>query len=119
MAHRGTPISPILTDNGSVEDLGAGGVLNQLPSLKESANTVRLQITSFNEYKNISGQEYGPTHENAQSDGDEHGRGEINPAAGVGTKIDQQRKKVLLYSSGNKFMPKNGYYNFDFNEEYW
>ncbi len=119
MAHNGTPISPVLTDNGSVQDLGSGGVLNQLPSLKQSAENARLQITSFNDYKDSTGQRYGATHPNAQSDGDEHGRGEITPAGGVGTKTDKNTKNTLLYSSGNKFKPGNGYYNFNYNEEYW
>jgi hypothetical protein len=115
----GTPISPVLTDNGSVEDLGPGGVLNQLPSLKKQGEISRLDNIKFNEYNGENGQMYGAGHPNAQSDGDEFGRGEVNPAGGVGTKTDKQRKDVLLYSSGNKFKPGKGYYNFDYNEEYW
>lgn len=119
MAHRGTPLSPVLTDSTSVEDLGPGGVLNQLPSLKKTGEVTRTNLLVFNEYKDSTDNRYGATHPNAQSDGDEHGRGEANPNGGVGTKIDAQTKKTLLYSSGNKFSPKKGYYNYDYNEEYW
>ena len=38
---QGQKISPILTDNSSVQDFGPGGLLNQLPSLKETADTIR------------------------------------------------------------------------------
>lgn len=117
MAH-GTPISPVLTDNTSVQDMGPAGVLNQLPSLKTTAEVNRLQITSFNEYKPVNGQMYGAGHPNAQSDGDEHGRGETTPAGGVGTKTDKMTKNTLLYSSGNKFKPGKGYNGINYSEEY-
>ena len=119
MAHRGTPISPVLTDDASVQDMGPGGVLNQLPSLKDSSDTARKLNVKFNEYNSGNGQSYGVGHENAQSDGDEHGRGETQPAGGVGTKTDKMTKNFLLYSSGNKFKPGQGYNSLDFNEEYW
>jgi hypothetical protein len=112
-------ISPVLTDNDSVQDLGPGGVLNQLPSLKQTAESVRTQITSFNEYKDNDGKRYDITHPNAKSDGDEKGRGELSPNGGVGTKIDKMTKNTLLYSSGNKFKPGKNYYNFTFGEQYW
>lgn len=121
MAHYGTPISPVLTDSGSVDELNpnGGGVLNQLPSLKQQGDITRVQVTSFNEYKNSTGQRYGATHPNAQSDGDDHGRGETTPNGGVGSSIDSQTKSTLLYSSGNKFNPGQGYYNYTFGEQYW
>jgi hypothetical protein len=121
MPHNGTPISPVLTDNGSVQELNpnGGGVLNQLPSLKAQGEISRLQLTTFNEYKDSTGNRYDATHPNAQSDGDDHGRGEQNPNGGVGTLIDSQTKTTLLYSSGNKFSPVAGYYSFTFGEQYW
>lgn len=117
----GQSISPVLTDNGSIQDLNpnGGGVLNQLPSLKVQGEITRGQITSFNEYKDDNGNRYDVTHPNAQSDGDEEGRGEQNPNGGVGTLTDIQRKMALLYSSGNKFNPSGGYYSFNFGEQYW
>jgi len=116
MAH-GQQISPILTDNASVEDLGPGGLLNELPSLKKTAESVRKDNIKFNQYVDIDNQRYSSTHADALSDGDEHGRGEGNK--GVGTKTDQQRKEILLYSSGNKYKPGYGYYNINYNEEHW
>jgi hypothetical protein len=113
----GQQIAPILTDNDSVQDLGPGGVLNQLPSLKQTAELVRLQNTTFNTYKNIDGQKYNSVHPNALSDGDEYGRGDLGN--GVGTLTDRITKETLLYYSGNKYKPGNGYYNIDYNEEYW
>lgn len=112
-------ISPVLTDAASVEELNpnGGGVLNQLPSLKEVGNTVRLQNLSFNFYKDVNEQRYGVTHPNSQSDGDNYGRGDV--IGQVGTKIDQLEKQVLLYSSGNKYAPGSGYYNNNYNEQYW
>lgn len=112
-------ISPVLTDAASVEELNpnGGGVLNELPSLKEVGNTVRIQNLSFNFYKDVDTQRYESTHPNALSDGDNYGRGDIGQ--GVGTKIDQQRKEVLLYSSGNKYAPGNGYNNNEYNEQHW
>ena len=115
----GQSIAPILTDNASVQDLGPGGVLNQLPSLKQTAEAIRTQNIVFNYYNYSNGNRYDSTHPNAQSDGDEFGRGEIGAGNGVGTNTDKNRKNVLLYSSGNKFKPGNGYYGIDYNEEYW
>ena len=91
MAQHGTPIAPILTDEASVQDMGPGGVLNQLPSLKSSSDVQRTQITSFNEYKNVNNQEYSAQHPNAQSDGDQMGRGETGPNSTVGTLTDEQK----------------------------
>ncbi len=118
MAH-GQVISPVLTDAQSVEELNpnGGGVTNQLPSLKQVGDTVRLQNLTLNYYRDADGNRYNTSHPNALSDGDDHGRGETN--SGVGTKIDKITKNTLLYSSGNKYKPNNGYYNFDYNEEYW
>lgn len=117
-------IAPILTDNDSIEELNpnGGGVTNQLPSLKVQGEITRQQNTTFNDYKNINGQRYDAQHPNAQSTGDNYGRGETGPGSGVGTLIDIQRKNVLLYSSGNKYKPGtagNNYYNFSFGEQYW
>ena len=114
---QGQKISPILTDNASVEDLGPGGVKNELPSLKQTADSVRKDNTKFNEYKDVDTQRYESTHPNAISDGDEYGRGDAGN--GVGTRLDAERLKVLLYSSGNKYKPGNGYYNIDYNQEHW
>ena len=50
---QGQKISPILTDNASVEDFGPAGLLNQLPSLKETAETIRKDNVKFNEYKDV------------------------------------------------------------------
>jgi hypothetical protein len=119
----GQSIAPVLTDAGSVQELNpnGGAVTNQEPSLKVTGDITRAQITSFNEYKNVPNQEYSAQHPNAQSDGDDEGRGETGPGQGVGTIIDEQRKDVLLYSSGNKYQPGagNNYYNFSFGEQYW
>lgn len=121
MAHFLGPIAPVLTDANSVQELNpnGGAVTNQLPSLKEQGEITRAQVTSFNEYKDVPNQGYDAQHPNAQSDGDDHGRGETGPNSGVGTIIDEQRKDVLLYSSGNKYQPGNNYYNFAFGEQYW
>jgi hypothetical protein len=117
----GQLIAPVLTDADSVQELNpnGGAVTNQEPSLKVTGGIVRSQITSFNEYKNVNGQQYSAQHPNAQSDGDELGRGETTPGGGVGTLTDSQRKNVLLYSSGNKYKPGNNYYSYSFGEQYW
>ena len=123
MSHFLGPMAPILTDADSVQDLNpnGGAITNQLPSLKVQGEAQRASITSFNEFKNISNQGYSAENPAAQSDGDDHGRGETGPNSGVGTIIDEQRKDVLLYSSGNKYKPGSGnnYYNFSFGEQYW
>lgn len=115
----GQSISPILTDNDSVQDLGPGGLLNQLPSVKQTAEAIRTQNLVFNYYNDSSGNRYDSTHPNAQSDGDDYGRGETSPGQGVGTRIDQLKKDTLLYSSGNKYKPGTGYYGINYSEEYW
>lgn len=117
-------IAPILTDNDSVEELNpdGGGVTNQLPSLKVQGEITRQQNTILNDYKNLNGQRYDAQHPNAQSTGDNYGRGETGPGSGVGTLIDIQQKNTLLYSSGNKYKPGtagSNYYNFSFGEQYW
>lgn len=117
MSH-GVSISPILTTEGDVQDMGPGAVTNQLPSLKDTADAVRASITSFNEYKNVPNQSYSTTHPNAQSDGDEHGRGYAGNNT-VGNIIDIQKKNVLVYSSGNKYKPNQGYNNNNPGEQYW
>ena len=124
MSHFLGPIAPILTDEASVQELNpnGGAVTNQLPSLKVESTIQRASITSFNEFKNVPNQGYSAQNPAAQSDGDDHGRGETGPNSGVGTIIDEQRKDVLLYSSGNKYSPGsagNNYYNFSFGEQYW
>ena len=115
----GQVISPILTDAASVQELNpnGGGVTNQLPSLKQVGDQVRLQNTSFNFYVDSDGNRYNASHPNALSDGDEYGRGENDN--GVGTKTDKIVKTNLLYSSGNKYNPGDGYYNFNYGEQYW
>lgn len=115
----GQQISPVLTDAASVQELNpnGGGVTNQLPTLKQTGEIVRLQSLVFNTYVDSDGNRYGVSHPNAQSDGDEFGRGDYG--SGVGTKIDKITKTNLLYSSGNKYNPVNGYYNFNFGEQYW
>lgn len=117
----GQSISPVLTDAGSVQELNpnGGAVTNQEPSLKVTGDIQRANVTSFNEYKNIPNQGYSAQHPNAQSDGDDEGRGETGPGQGVGTIIDSQRKDTLLYQSGNKYKPGTNYYNFNFGEQYW
>jgi hypothetical protein len=99
------------------------GPLDQLPSLKATSEIVRGENLRFNEYKNIDNGGYSPQHPNAQSDGDEHGRGEVGANQGVGSSIDKERKNALIYGSGiglsNKFKPGKGYYNYDYAEEYW
>ena len=87
----GQKISPILTDDASVEDLGPGGLLN--------------------------GNRYSSVHPDATSDGDNAGRGDVGN--GVGTNNDQMELKKLLYSSGNKYKPGSGYFNIDYIQEYW
>lgn len=124
MSHFLGPIAPILTDAAAVQELNpnGGAVTNQLPSLKTEGNVQRLNLTTFNEFKNVPNQGYSAQHPAAQHDGDDHGRGETGPNSGVGTIIDEQRKDVLLYSSGNKYSPGNSgsnYYNYTFGEQYW
>jgi hypothetical protein len=115
----GQVISPILTDNASVEELNpnGAGVLNQLPSLKQTGEVQRDTITRFNDYKDIDNQRYSVTHPNALSDGDEHGKGDNNNQ--VGGLTDIRTKNTLLYQSGNKFKPNKGYYGYDYPEQYW
>lgn len=112
-------ISPILTDIGSVEELNpnGGGVLNQLPSLKDTGDAVRLQNIVFNFYNDSTGNRYNATHPNAQSDNDNYGRGDVQNQ--VGTNIDSTVKDTLLYSSGNKYAPGTGYFNYNGGEQYW
>ena len=114
----GQSISPVLTNDASVQDMGPGAITNQLPSLKESADIQRATITSFNEYKNVPNQGYSDTHPNSQSDGDDEGRGEAGFGT-VGNSDDIATKNLLVYSSGNKWKPGSGYYNQDFPEQYW
>ena len=116
MAHRQV-ISPVLTDNASVQDMGPGGVLNQLPSLKQTADVERLKLTVLNDHKDNDNDRYSAQHVNALSDMDEHGRGENNNQ--VGTKTDIMTKNTLVYSSGNKYKPGMGYYNKNYPEQHW
>ena len=115
MAH-GVIIGGVGTDESDVQDMGPGAVTGELPSLKQTSEMIRKQITSFNEYKPTN--QYSGTHPNAQSDGDEHGKGDGGNNT-VGTLKDIQTKNTELYSSGNKYKPGNGYDNFDFPEQYW
>lgn len=110
-------ISPILTDANSVQDMGPGGVLNQLPSLKATADSERVKLTVLNDYKDNNNDRYNAQHPNALSDMDEKGRGETNNQ--VGTKTDIMTKNTLLYSSGNKYKPGMGYYNISYPEQHW
>jgi hypothetical protein len=110
-------IAPILTDAASVQSFGPGGILNQLPGLKQTADAERLTLTTINEYKNLAGNQYGSTHPNALSDNDEKGRGDANNQ--VGTIIDIQTQQFLTYSSGNKYEPGAGYNNFNYPQQYW
>jgi len=107
-----TPISPVLTDNASVQDMGPGGVLNQLPSLKASAESERKKLSVMNDYSEENN--YSAQNPDAKSD---IGRGVNNNT--VGTKIDQLTKNALVYSSGNKYKPGMGYDNKNFPEQYW
>ena len=68
-------ISPILTDASSVMDMGPGGVLNQLPSLKATADFERTKLTVLNDYKDTNADQYGASHPRATSDGDDFGKG--------------------------------------------
>ena len=113
----GQIISPVLTDAGSVQDFGPGGVLNQLPGLKATGDAQRLALTVMNEYKDNNGDRYNAQHPNAVSDGDGHGRGE--DSGQVGTKEDQLAVYAALYSSGNKYKPGMGYDNFNYPQQYW
>jgi hypothetical protein len=113
----GQIISPVLTDESNVKDFGPGGVLNQLPGLKTTADIERTKLTVLNDYKNNDNDRYSPQHPGALSDGDDRGRGENSNQ--IGTKIDQFSKDSLLYSSGNKYKPGSGYNNNDFPEQYW
>jgi len=116
MAHAQV-ISPVLTDPSSVQDMGPGGVLNQLPGLKTTGDAERLKLTVLNDYKDNDNDRYSAQHVNALSDNDEHGRGETNNQ--VGTRTDIMTKNALVYSSGNKYKPGMGYYNNNFPEEHW
>lgn len=124
MSHFLGPIAPVLTDAAAVQELNpnGGAVTNQLPSLKVEGDIQRVNLTTFNEFKNVPNQGYSQQHPAAQHDGDDHGRGETGPNSGVGTIIDEQRKDVLLYSSGNKYSPGgagSNYYSYSFGEQYW
>ena len=121
MSHFLGPISPVLTDAASVQELNpnGGAVTNQDPSLKVTGDIVRTNNTSFNEFKNVPNQGYSAQHPAAQSDGDDHGRGETGPGSGVGTSIDAFKFNQLIYSSGNKYMPGTNYYTYNFGEQYW
>lgn len=110
-------ISPILTDANSVQDMGPGGVLNQLPSLKVTAESQRTSLTLLNDYKDTTTSRYSAQHPDALSDGDAKGRGESGYQ--VGSITDQVEKNTLLYSSGNKYKPGMGYDNFNYPEQYW
>lgn len=110
-------ISPILTDASSVQDFGPGGVLNQLPGLKATADSERTRLTVLNDYKDTNADRYNAGHPDALSDGDEKGRGETGNQ--VGTRTDQLTKNTLLYSSGNKYKPGMGYNSRNFPEQYW
>lgn len=114
----GVSISPIGTSPENVQDMGPGAVTNQLPSLKATADMVRSNLTSFNEYKNVDNQGYSPQHPNSQSDGDDEGRGDSGNGT-VGNSDDILVKNTLLYSSGNKYNPNNGYNNREIGEQYW
>jgi hypothetical protein len=113
----GQQISPVLTDPSSVQDMGPGGVLNQLPSLKATADFERLKLTVLNDFKDTPADSYSAQHANAVSDGDNKGRGENSNE--VGTNIDKLTKNTLLYSSGNKYKPGMGYDNKNFPEQHW
>jgi len=108
----GQLISPILTDDASVQDMGPGGVLNQLPSLKSTADVQRLNLTVLNDFSETN--LYSAQNPAALS---ALGRGENNHE--VGTTKDQMTKNTLLYSSGNKYKPGIGYDNFNYPEQYW
>lgn len=110
-------ISGINTTNNDVDDRGPGGINNQLPSLKQTAEQVRSQITSFNIYKDVPTQQYSPQHPDALSDGDSYGRGENSNT--VGNIDDIHKKNELLYNSGNKYKPGQGYNNINPGEQYW
>lgn len=114
----GVPISPIGTSPSDVQDMGPGAVTGQLPSLKATADAQRAQITSFNTYKNVPNQGYSSQHPNAQSDGDDDGRGDSGNNT-VGNTTDIQTKNLLVYSAGNKYKPGNGYNNNTGGEQYW
>jgi len=114
----GVSISPILTGEGDVQDMGPGAVTSQLPSLKSTSDTLRANMTSFNEFKNVPNQGYSAQHSAAQSDGDDEGRGDAGNST-VGNSTDIQRKDILLYSSGNKYKPNAGYNNNNPGEQYW
>lgn len=114
----GTPISPIGTTANDVQDMGPGAVTGQLPSLKATADMVRAQITSFNEFKNVPNQGYSAQHPAAQSDGDDEGRGDAGNNT-VGNSVDILTKNQLVYNSGNKYKPGNGYNNNNMGEQYW
>ena len=114
----GVSISPIGTSPSDVQDMGPGAVTNELPSLKDTSDVIRANITSFNEYKNVPNQGYGTTHPNAQSDGDDEGRGNAGNGT-VGTTDDIKKKNELLYNSGNKYKPGQGYNNNNYSEQFW
>ena len=112
----GQIISPVLTDPASVQDLGPLGPDNGSPSLKAIAEVQRTQMTSFNTYKNdVNTNNYSAQHPNAQADGDNYGRGDVNGF--VGTKIDKIAKMNLL--NGNKYKPNSGYNGLNYGEQYW
>jgi hypothetical protein len=114
----GVSIAPIGTTEADVQDMGPGAVTNQLPSLKDTADAVRANITSFNEFKNVPNQGYSAQNPAAQSDGDDEGRGDAGNGT-VGNSVDIQRKDILVYSSGNKYKPGAGYNNHNQGEQYW
>jgi hypothetical protein len=117
MSH-GVSIGGVGTTEGDVVDMGPGAVTNQLPSLKATSDAIRANIISFNEYKNIPNGGYSTTHTNSQSDGDNHGKGDAGNST-VGTLKDIQTKDLLVYTSGNKYKPNQGYNGNNPGEQYW
>lgn len=113
----GQQISPVLTDAASVQSFGPGGILNQLPGLKQTGDIERLNLTVLNEFKDTPSDKYSASHPNALSDGDEWGKGENGGQ--VGGLTDRITQTQLTYSSGNKYKPGMGYDNFNYPQQYW
>jgi hypothetical protein len=71
--------------------------------LLESGKEYREKLIAKNSYNRNN--EYTNSHKNALSDGDEHGRGELNGT--IGTSVDIKQRETLI--AKNKYNSNNEY----------
>jgi hypothetical protein len=77
---------------------------NSAQILSKIADQERIALMKTNEYDGSPGDEYGSSHPNALSDGDDKGKGETNS---VGTKTDILNRNANVgfnqFNSGNTY----------------